>query len=167
MTTKKAIIIGGITLLAGAMIYIIVQYRKLMQYVMNYKGVKVRELSANKIAFDLSIEFVNKSNLAFRLMKQRYQVYVNDKFVSKGGSDKPVVVQPNGSTTLTNLVSFNPTDVLRALEKNWTTLLLKPEGFVIRIDYQIYTSLFGFSIPIKNTYSISLKEIRDLKAGNK
>jgi len=163
MTTKKALVIGGVTLLAGAMIYIIVQYRKLMQYVMNYKGIKVKQLSANNIAFDLSIEFVNKSNLAFRLMKQRYQVYVNDKFVSKGGTDKPVVVQPQGSTILTNLVSFNPTDVLKALEKNFTTILLQPESVVVRIDYQISTSLFGISVPIKNTYRISLKEIRDMK----
>jgi LEA14-like dessication related protein len=163
MTTKKAMVIGGVTLLAGAMIYFIVQYRKLMQYVMNYKGIKVKQLNANNIAFDLSIEFVNKSSLAFRLMTQRYQVYVNDKFVSKGGTDKPVVVQPKGSTILTNLVSFNPTNVLKALEKNFTTILLQPESVVIRIDYQINTTLWGISIPIKNTYRISLKEIRDLK----
>lgn len=163
MTTKKALVIGGVTLLAGAMIYIIVQYRKLMKYVMNYKGIKVRNLSANNIAFDLAVEFVNKSNLSFRIMTQRYQVYVNGKYVSKGGTDKPVVVQPNGSTILTNLVSFNPTDVLKALEKNWTAILLQPQNLVIRIDYQINTSLFGIAIPIKNTYSISLKEIRDMQ----
>jgi len=163
MTTKKILIIGGVTLLAGGLAWFIYQYSKLMQYVMNFKGVKVKNVSANNIAFDLLIEFVNKSDLSFRIMRQKYEVYVNGKYVSKGGTDKPVVVNPQGGTILTNLVSFNPTDVLKSLQKNWTFILTQPDKLSIRIDYQINTLLYGIPLPIKNSYTITLAEINAMK----
>jgi len=163
MNTKKILVISGVTVLAGALLYFAYQYRKLMSYVINYKGLTVRNISANNIAFDLFVEFVNNSNLKINLKNQQYKVYVNDKYVSKGGTNKPATIEPNQSSVLTNLVSFNPTDVLKALERNWADILLKPDLIIVRIDYQVNASLFGIGVPIKNTYKISLKQIMDMR----
>lgn len=163
MTTKKILVISGVTLFAGALLYVVYQYKKLMEYVLNFKFIKVRDVSANKVSFDLSVEFVNNSALKVNLRKQRYQVYVNNKFVSKGGTDKPTSIEPKQGTILTNNVSFNPNDVLKALQRNWAEILLKPDAVIIRVDYQINASLVGIGIPIKNTYQISLRQIMDMR----
>lgn len=163
MTTKKILVISGVTLLAGGILYLVYQYKKLMEYVLNFKFIKVKEVSASKVAFDLSVEFVNNSNLKVNLRKQRYQVYVNDKFVSKGGTDKPTSLAPKQGTVLTNAVVFKPSDLLKVLQRGWAEMLLKPELVKIRVDYQINASLVGVAVPIKNSYEITLRQIMDMR----
>lgn len=167
ISTKKVLVISGVTLLAGALVYFMVQYRKVMSYVLNFKGIKIKDISANKVAFNLDVEFVNNSDLNILLKSQKYDVFLNNKFVSSGGSSQKTKLKPKGGTIITNLVSFNPTNVLKALETNWAQLLFNPKSVSLRIDYNVKASLWGIPIPIKNTYSITVAELQAMRNANK
>lgn len=163
MKTKKILIISGVTILAGGLLFLLYQYNKLMQYVLNFKGIRVKEINSKRVKFDLDVEFVNQSDLSVRIRKQKYKVYVNDKFVSQGGTDKGITLKPKGGTTLTNNVEIKPSDLLKALKKTWADIIVRPELVNIKIDYQVNASLFGVGIPIKNSYTITLKEIMAMR----
>jgi hypothetical protein len=53
----------------------------------------------------------------------------------------------------------NPKDVFKALGTNWANLLLQPEKLIITTIFEVRVSLWGFGIPIKNSFSITLAEI--------
>ena len=63
--TKKYVIAGGIALVSivGAFAYL--QYKRLMDYCISFKSVKVNSVSLTKINFNLWLNFLNRSKVPF------------------------------------------------------------------------------------------------------
>jgi len=167
---KKIIVVGSI-IIAGFSIWAYTQYEKLMDYAFGFKKAKARSVSAKKISFDLYLTYVNKSDITFYLTKQRYIVYFNDVEVSRMSNDSTNIIQ-HGIDPATNKpyenqiginVDFDPSVVLKSLNKNWASILLTPDKFIIRVDMKLTVGIkiLGFIVPVTVPYSypVSLKEV--------
>lgn len=157
---KKYIIAGAIGLLTltGAMAYI--QYKKIMDYVIKVKGVKIRALSPTLINFDLLINLTNKANIGYTILKQKYKVFINNVEVSELFSNYTAKVPAKGNVDLPVNVTIDPVKVVKIVKTSYKDMLLKPETIKVKIEYDLIVRLFGvFKPTIKSTYETTLKEI--------
>lgn len=157
--TKKLLILTGAGLLATGLFLAYRQYKKIMSYTIKVAGKKILKLSSNEIVFDLYVAFTNFAKVPIVVKSQSYDVYVNTSFVSKVESFKETTIKANTTTTFPLRISVNPKDVFKALGTNWANLLLQPEKLIITTIFEVRVSLWGFGIPIKNSFSITLAEI--------
>ena len=163
---KKYLIAGaiGLVTITGALLYL--QYKKLMNYVIKLKTLKVKTLTANSVVFDIFLNFTNNSNLAFDIIEQDYKVYLNDELVTKmvnRSTNHISANKTNGVDTSKSVigvnVSFNPTKVLQMLGKNWVSILVHPETIRLKVDVKLKVSLYGIKFSIPYIYEGTLKSI--------
>lgn len=156
---KKYIIAGAIAVVtvAGALAYL--QYRKIMDYAMRFKSIKIKKLSATLFDFDLSLWFLNKSDLKFVINSQSYSVYLNDHFVTKLVNYGDTVILPKKESPLSLNVKFNPQDALKTININAVDLIAHPEKVNIKIDMKMKVSMWGLPISIPYVYQSTLKEM--------
>jgi LEA14-like dessication related protein len=157
---KKYIIAGAIGLLTltGAMAYI--QYKKVMDFLIKVKGIKIRALSPTLINFDLLINLTNKANIGYTILNQKYKVFINNVEVSDLVSNYTAKVPAKGNVDLPVNVTIDPVKVVRVVKTSYADMLLKPETIKVRIDYNLIVRVFGLFKPtIKSSYETTLKDI--------
>lgn len=160
MEIKKKYIIAGVigaVTIAGALAYL--QYKKIMNYVIKYKGSKVKKLSPTAIDVDLFLNFENKSDLKFIIKSQSYTVYINDIFVTKLVNYAPTTIAPKAFSVIGLNVKLNPEAVLKQLGKTPLDFVGAPEKIKIKIDTKLNVSLWGIPISIPYVYDTNLKEL--------
>lgn len=167
---KKYIIASviGIVTITGALLYL--QYKKLMNYVIKFKALKVKTLTANLVSLDIFLNLTNNSDLAFDIVEQDYKVYLNGELVTKmanRSSNHVSAKKTNGVDTSLSVigvnVAFNPSGVLKTLGKNWISILMRPDTAKIKIEIKMKVSLYGIKISIPYTYEGTLKTMMDAK----
>lgn len=156
---KKWIIYGTLGAISVALLVGYLQYEKLMNYIIKFKGIKVKTLTAKVFNFDVFINFTNKSDIKFDIIEQDYKVYLNDKFVTKLANPGVTQILPNSTNVIGVNVNFNPSEVLSLLGKNVTSILLKPETINVKIDIKLKVSLYGIKVAIPYVYAATLKEM--------
>lgn len=157
--TKKWLIVGGLAIISVALAAGYLQYKKLMNYVIKFKGIKIKTLSAKVFNFDLFINFTNNSDIKFDIIEQDYKVYLNDKFVTRLSNAGTTQILPKSTSVIGINVNFNPTEVLNLLGKNIVTILSKPETVMVKIDVKLKVSLYGIKVSIPYVYTSTLKEM--------
>jgi len=156
---KKWLIVGGLSIISVALAIGYLQYRKLKDYIIKVRGVNVKQITANIFDFDLLVSFTNNSNVKFTISEQLYDVYINDKFVTKIKGTQSVTILPKQSTIIPLNITFNPTGVLKMLEKSWVQMLLNPALITLKIDMQLKVNLYGFKKSMPITFTSTLKEL--------
>jgi LEA14-like dessication related protein len=156
---KKHIIAGaiGVVTILGALAYL--QYKKLMNYTIGFKGIKIKKISASLIDLELFISFMNNSDVKFDIVEQIYKVYMNDKFVTKLSNDVSTTILPKSPSVFPINVKFNPTEVLSVLKLNAVAILSKPDTIILTIETKLKVSLYGIKVSIPYTYKGTLKEM--------
>lgn len=156
---KKWLIVGSLGVISVALALGYLQYKKLMNYTIKLKALKIKNLSAKLINFDLFINFTNNSDLQFVISDQDYKVFLNDKFVSKISNPNDTIIAPKSTSVLPINIGFNPTDVLNLLGKNLTTILIAPETINLRVEIKLKVAIYGIKVSIPYIYTATLKEI--------
>lgn len=157
--TKKLLIYGTLGAISVALLLGYIQYQKLMNYVIKFKGIKIKQLTANVFNFDLFINFTNNSDIKFEITEQEYKVFLNDKFVTKLVNNLPTTIVPLSTNVIPVNVNFNPTEVLKLLGSNITTILLSPEKITLKVDIKLKVKLYGIPVSIPYVYVATLKEL--------
>ncbi len=160
---KKYIIAGvlGVVSIALALGYL--QYKRLMNYTIKFKGLRLKTLSAKQFVFDIFLNFTNDSDLKFDIVSQDYKVYLNDNFVTSLVNNSPITILPKSPTVIGVNVSFDPTKVLNILNRNYASILLRPETVKIKVDIKLKVSLYGFKVSIPYVYEDTLKALLDMR----
>jgi|LakMenEpi03Aug12_release.lakeMendotaPanAssembly.Ray.scaffolds.fasta_scaffold46627_9 LEA14-like dessication related protein len=158
-TTKKYLIAGaiGVVTVAGALAYL--QYKKLMNYTLKFKGLRVRKLRFNDFDFDITLDFMNKSNIDFIIEKQVYNVYLNDIFVTKLENISPSTIKANTTSPMALNVKFNPKDVLEKIGVNAVNFVLNANKTILKVDAKLKVKLWFFNINIPYVYQSTLKDM--------
>jgi len=157
---KKWIIAGaiGIVTIAGALAYL--QYKKIMDYVIKFKRIKINSLDLNFIDFNLYLLLENKSNVEYTIKSQEYSIYINNKFLTKLQNQTSNVIKPKSFSEIGLNVKLNIGDIRNALGKgSILSSVLSPEKILIKIDTKLKVSLFGLTINIPYVYETNLKEL--------
>jgi LEA14-like dessication related protein len=97
------------------------------------------------------------------LIEQNYQVYLNDKFVTKAINNVPIQIGAKSISLVPINVTFSPAEVLRLLGKNFGAILLRPETINLRVDIKLKVKLYGIKLNIPYAYTGTLKDIMQKK----
>lgn len=161
MNQRAKYIIGGLVgLVAIAGTFFYIQYRRLMDYTIKPKSARITKLSLNKISLDVFLDFINKSTLNFEIIEQEYDVYLNNKFVSKVVNYASNKIKAKSTSVIGVNVSFDPSKVLKIIGKNIGDILLNPESVIIKVDMRLKVSLYGIKISIPYTLEDNLKNLK-------
>lgn len=154
---KKYVIAGLLGVVSFALAAGYLAYKKLMDYTLGFKSVKVKKVSLKLIEFDVFLNFLNKSNLGFDIIEQEYKVYMNDKFVSKVVNYSTTKILPNATSVIGVNVKFDPRVILKVIGKDFKELVLSPDKYVIKTDMKLKVNFYGFKVNIPYVYEDTLK----------
>lgn len=155
---KHIIAVGiGVVTIAGALAYL--QYKKIMNYAMKFKRVKVRTLSQKLISFDVFLLFTNKSDLKIHIKDQEYKIYINDVYVSRASNGLTNVIEPKTTSEIGVNVAFDPTVVAGLLKTNYLSMLANPGAIKLKVEIKLKVALWFLTIDIPTTAEFTMKEL--------
>ena len=102
---NKALLIGIVATISVAGILIWRQFKKLMDYKLSFRSIKINKVNAKELSLTLGLNFQNKSDIQLVLTKQKYEVSINSVLLSTITNEKEVVVSPKSITPMTFSVS--------------------------------------------------------------
>ena len=155
----KYIVAGALGVISIALALGYLQYKKLMNYTLGFKGIKLNKASATELNFDLFLNFANKSNLKFEIIEQDYSIYINDVFVTKAVNYSTNTVLPTSTSVMGVNINFNPAQAYKNLKGGFTAILLSPQMLKLKIDIKLKVKLYGIKISIPIVHETTLKEI--------
>lgn len=164
MIVKKKHIIAGVIAvgsITAALAYL--QYKKLMNYCIGFKSVKIKSLSEKFVDFDVFMNLKNMSDIKIEIVSQEYNVYLNDKFVTKASNSALQVIEPSTVEKPLAIVGvniqFNPTEVYGILKLNLRDLLVNRDKIKIKVDMKLKVKMWFFTVNIPYVYETNLKEL--------
>lgn len=155
---KKYIIAGliGVVSIVGAFAYL--QYKKLMNYKISFKSLKIIKLSLNKVSLNVFLNFENLSDIAFDIESQEYNVLMNGKSVSKITNNAKNHIAAKSTSVIGVNVEFNPEKVASVLGKDYALILLNAKDYKIDIEMKLKVKVYGITVNIPYTYKSTLQE---------
>jgi LEA14-like dessication related protein len=162
-TAKKYLIAGVIATITitGALAYL--QYKKLMNYIIKVKTAVVKTITANLLDLDLTLDFENKSNISFEIKSQEYEVYIDNKFITKINNIKPVFIKAKSNSDIFVNIKANPTKVGSKFKLEDLGKLLDLQNVKLKIIGKMKVKLYGISVNIPFNYETTIKELREKK----
>jgi LEA14-like dessication related protein len=157
---KKYLIAGliGIVTIAGAFAYL--QYKKLMNYVIKVKNVVIKSANIDSINFDLFLNFENKSSVAFEILSQSYDVYINNSLISKLKGKQVVKIAPKSVSVIPLKVNIKPSDILNKLGKDALNLIANFGNNRLKVNVKLQVKLYGFTFNIPYVYETTISELK-------
>lgn len=114
MTKTGKIIIGLlIGAIVGIIVYLLNELNKISKAPLEYAGVKINSASISKVDLTAFFKLNNTGSLDIMISDQEYDVYINDKFVSRISNPDKITIVP-GENILPTRITFTLADVLRA-----------------------------------------------------
>ena len=156
---RKYIIAGliGVVTILGAMAYL--QYKKIMNYTLGYKGIKLRSIGKDLVSFDVFLAYTNKADVDITLIEQEYKIYLNDNYVSRASNGSSNFIKANSTSVIGVNVAFDPKIVFKAINKTYAEVLLDPSKTIIKAEIKLKVKVFGIKVNIPYTYISTLKEL--------
>lgn len=118
LTTIKiglGLAIVGIT--AYTITYLFKQVRALVNLNFEWKKTEVNKVTFTDVSMTMWWEVINPSDITFTIKEQKYDVYLNGKFLKSVGSKIPVEILAKGTTMIPTFINFTPKEaVLVGLE---------------------------------------------------
>lgn len=159
MIKKKHIIAGliGLVTITGAVAYL--QYQKLMDYVLSFKSIKVNSIGIKLFDFNLFLNFQNKSNIKFTIVRQKYDVYINGIYLTTLKNEVSNVIEPKSTSVIGLNVRFDPREALQKLKMSAASLAAGPDKVLVKIDTQMTVKYGLLSASIPYVYEDTLKNM--------
>ena len=154
---KIALYVAGFGLLGYALYkYFKVQALKLSDYDYKVIGIKIRSITKEQIVFDVTLRFINKSEIEAKIEKVYIDMYVEDTNVGFVTETKEFVIPANGESDVMLTFYVSP----QAVFKNAVSILLgaaqkKDANVRIKGYAKIKSGLIGTTIPLE--YSTTVK----------
>lgn len=163
---KKYVIAGGIALVSvlGAFAYL--QYKKLMDYCLSFKSIKINTISLTKMNFNLWLNFLNKSNVPFTIVSQTYDVYLDDKIVSNVINKAENKVLPKQTNTIALNVNVNPSKVLNDIGFGAINMALNLNKVIVKIDMKLKIKILGVKFNIPYIYKSTIGQMKEPNSTN-
>ena len=106
MTKTGKIIIGLlIGAIVGIIVYLLNELNKISKAPLEYAGFKINSASISKVDLTAFFKLNNTGSLDIMISDQEYDVYINDKFVSRISNPDKITIAP-GENILPNRYSL-------------------------------------------------------------
>jgi len=144
---------------AGTALYVSKQVKKMMNYTLTYKSIKVNKFTLTTLDFNTYFDYKNNSDIDIKLAEQEYDIYVNDAYITTLKNYQENVLKANATSELGFNVNLNLPELDKKLRINYVKMLADPKAVKLRIEMR-WKVRFGFlKIPISYTWNTNLKEI--------
>jgi LEA14-like dessication related protein len=144
---------------AGTAIYVTKQVKKMMDYTITFKSVKVNKFSLETLDFNAYLDYKNNSDIDIRLAEQEYDIYVNNVFITTLKNYKENVLKANSVSELGFNINLNLPELDKKLKVNYFKMVAEPKSVLIRVEMKWKVRFGLFKIPIKYSWNTNLKEI--------
>lgn len=151
---KKAIIpiLSGLAILVFA--YGARQFWLLYNATFKVVKTRIKTITAGKISLTLLTEINSKSDVSAVINGQHYEVFFNDKLVSRIDGTEKIHINSNGKTLIPIDIDFNPSAIIQTGIANITNLIL--DRTKVNIEIKGYLSLKVGIVEMKN-YPVDIK----------
>ena len=160
MTKNSKIVIGvAVAALAGIGAFLFVQYKRIMDFTLSFKGAKIKSFSPTSgLEAEIYFTVTNKSVLTITLKEQVYEIYFNNNYITTLSNGLSNVLPPKGSAVVgVNLTISDWKKLGQALKG---TDILNLGSLPILIKERIKADVAGVPVTIKYDYKTNIKEMR-------
>ena len=155
---KKHIIAISIGLaVVGTIAYY--QYKKIIDYIIGFRNVKINKITATDVSFDLFLNCTNKAKVGYEIESQKHDVYINNVFVTSLINNAPTHIAPESVSVLGLNIQFNPQDALKKINKTFVAVLSNPNAIMIKIDTKMKVKIGFVKVSIPYVYEDTLKNM--------
>ena len=154
---KKLLFIGAGLLIVGALAY--EEYRRLINFKITLNKIKINSVSFSNIDFDMILNFANNSNQKFVLVKQVYNVYLNDINSAYIESKQQSVIYPKSISLVPVNIKLSPSDLLSNFGKNIGDIIKGTSLIKLKIDAKLKVSFHGILFDAPFIYETALKDL--------
>lgn len=161
MTTNKKIALSGgiIAVLGYTAVWVNKQIKKLQDFTLTFKKVKVNRFSEKELEFDAFYEYKNNSDIDINLSSQEYDIYINEVYVTTLKNYAENTLKANSVSPLAFNVNIKFSDIDKKLRVNYFDMIVQPKEVKIKIVMRWKVRLGFVKIPISYTWETNLKEI--------
>ena len=156
---KKHLVAGaiGLVTITGAIAYL--QLKKALDYAISFKNIKFKKINNKEIDFDLFLTYTNKASLQFDIVSQKYDIYLNNIFVTTLTNNSSTHIPAKETTILGLNVLFNPTDALKKINKSFASVVSSPDNIMIKMDCYLKLKIWMLPLTIHYVYEDTLKNM--------
>lgn len=147
-----AIGLGAVSLALGAAY---LQYKKMMNYCIGLSMIKPKEITTKNFDADVFLNIENKSDIKLEIVSQEYNVFVNNKFITKASNAILQTVAPKSTSIVGVNVKFNP----EKAGENILSAILSLGKITVKIEVKLKVKLWFFTVNIPYTYESTLSEL--------
>ena len=155
---KRFWIAGLIGLVSVTGAYMYYQVNKILDYTLNYKGIKNVKITKDQISFTMWYEYQNKANITITLAESKYDVYVENQYVTTLTNFAPTTLQGGQVSVIEVNVVLTKADLTK-LKLNYAQLLIAPKSVEIKTIMKWKVKYGILKIPVSYPYIVSLKEV--------
>ena len=160
---KYALGIATIGLTATTFIWARKQYKKMLSNKVDMNSFEFTDISLNKIGINVFFNYFNNTDIKIPLVSQKYDIYLDDKYVASLKNDSTNVIMPNTTSVIGVRGEFNLNQISKNLNINPIKLFLLPKNQRIRIDMKLKVRLLFFNVTIPFSYEDSVKNLTGMK----
>lgn len=160
---KYALGIVTIGLTATTIIWARKQYKKMLSNKVDINSFKVTDIALNNIGIEVFFNYFNNTDIKITLVSQKYDIYLDDKFVASLINDSTNVIKPNTTSVIGVRGEFDLMKISKNLNINPIKLFLLPKNQRVRIDMKLKVKLLFFNVTIPFSYEDSVKNLTGLK----
>ena len=160
---KYALGIATIGLTATTIIWARKQYKKMLSNKVDINSFKVTDIAFNNIGIEVFFNYFNNTDIKITLVNQKYDIYLDNKFVASLINDSTNVIKPNTTSVIGVRGEFDLMKISKNLNINPIKLFLLPKNQRVRIDMKLKVKLLFFNVTIPFSYEDSVKNLTGLK----
>lgn len=155
---KRVWITGLIALVSITGAYMYSQVMKILDYTLDFKGMRDVKFDKNGVSFKILYEYKNKANITITLATQEYDIYINNKYLTTLKSNIPNVLDGSKVSPILIDVNLTPAD-FKKVDLNLAQVLVAPKSVEIKTIMKWKVKYGILKFPVTYPYIVNLKEV--------
>ena len=157
---QKYTLLGlGVAVLGGTAYYISRVVKRLQDFTLDFKKVKVNKFTKERLQFDVYFDYTNKSEININLASQEYDVYIDGVYITTMTNYKENVLKAKSKSPLGFSVDLDLPKLDSKIRASYFDMITNPKEVAIRIDMKFKARVGIFKVPYKYIWNTNLKEI--------
>ena len=157
---QKYTLLGlGVAVLGGMAFYISRIAKRLQDFQLDFKKIKVNRFTKERLQFDVYFDYTNKSEININLASQEYDVYIDGVYITTMTNYKENVLKAKSKSPLGFSVDLDLPKLDSKIRASYFDMITNPKEVAIRIDMKFKARIGIFKVPYKYIWNTNLKEI--------
>ena len=149
----------GLGLLSIGALYVRRLIKRIQNFGVSLNNVKVKTFNKEKLNFDVILNYKNNSELTINLVSQKYDVYINDVYVTTMTNDNENVLKAKAISPLQFSVNLNLPEIDSKIRTSYAKMILEPKNVPVKFVMKFKARVGFLRLPYTYILNTNLKEI--------